>query len=78
MLTTFMAHVAERQETVVECFGAFRVKEVHSAEGVPATQRKAKRLGTKRCQSRLRNIELKSGNGRRGETSGAKRSPKKR
>ena len=27
VLTTFMAHVAARQETVTECFGAFRVKE---------------------------------------------------
>ena len=34
VLTTFMAHVAERQETVIECFGAFRE--------LPATQRKAK------------------------------------
>ena len=42
VLTTFMAHVAERQETVIECFGAFRVKEAYSAEETPATQRKAK------------------------------------
>ena len=37
-----MAHVAEWQETVIECFGAHRVKEAYSAEKVPATQRKAK------------------------------------
>ena len=37
-----MAHVAERKETVIECFGAFRVKDACSAEEVPATQRKAK------------------------------------
>ena len=42
VLTTLMAHVAERQETVIECFGAFRVKEAYSAEETPATHRKAK------------------------------------
>ena len=35
-----MAHVAERQETVIECFGAFKVKETYTAEQMPATQRK--------------------------------------
>ena len=42
VLTTCMAHVAERQETVIDCFGAFRVKEAYSAEEMPATQGKAK------------------------------------
>ena len=42
MLTTFTAHVAERQATVIECFGAFRVKETYSADEPPAAQRKAK------------------------------------
>ena len=42
VLTTFMAHVAERQETVIECFGAFRVKKADSAEEPPAAQRRAK------------------------------------
>ena len=42
VLTTFMALVAARQETVTECFGAFRVKEAHSADETPAAQRKAK------------------------------------
>ena len=32
VLTTFMAHVAARQDTVTECFGAFRVKEAYSAD----------------------------------------------
>ena len=38
VLETFMAHVAERQETVIECFGPFRVMEAHQAEETPATQ----------------------------------------
>ena len=46
VLTTFMVHVAERQETVIECFGACRVKEAYSAEEGPATQRKAKVMMT--------------------------------
>ena len=37
-----MAHVAERHDTVIECFGAFRVKEAYSAEETPATQHKTK------------------------------------
>ena len=37
-LTTFMELVAERKETVTECFGAFRVKEAYSAEETPAAQ----------------------------------------
>ena len=41
-LTTFMALVAARQETVTECFGAFRVKEAYSTDETPAAQRKAK------------------------------------
>ena len=42
VLTTITALVAARQETVTECFGAFRVKEAYSAEETPAAQRKAK------------------------------------
>ena len=41
VLMTFMAHVAERQDTVIECCGAFRVK-AHSSDEMPAPQRKAK------------------------------------
>ena len=33
-----MELVAERKETVTECFGAFRVKEAYSAEETPAAQ----------------------------------------
>ena len=32
VLTTFMALVVAREETVTECFGAFRVKEAYSAD----------------------------------------------
>ena len=42
VLTTFMAHVAARQDTVTECFGAFRVKEAYSADETPGAQREAK------------------------------------
>ena len=42
VLTTFMALLAARQETVTECFGAFRVKGAYSADETPAAQRKVK------------------------------------
>ena len=37
-----MELVAERQETVPECVGAFGVKEAYAADETPAAQRKAK------------------------------------
>ena len=55
MLTTFMALVAVRQETVTECFGAFRVKEAYSAEETPAAQRKAKVTMTLNAPGVLKN-----------------------
>ena len=56
VLTTFMALVVARQETVTECFGAFRVKEAYSADETPAAQRKAKvtmaREGARQCRTK--------------------------
>ena len=40
MLTTFMAFVAARQETVTACFGAIRVKEAYSADETPQCKAK--------------------------------------